>query len=537
MRYLFLLCILCLALTSPLYWACDGDSPPIQTPGAGEGVLRLYGVSPTTLDPALARESDSLQYIVEVFSGLVRFDPDLRLQPDLARSWDRSEDGKVYTFHLREDLRFHDGRQVTAYDFRYSLERACDPATGSQTAPTYLGDIVGVWERLSGQADSISGIKVPDEQTLEITIDAPKEYFLSKLAYPVAFVVDENNLEAGPTWWKQPNGTGPFRLKEWKDDLSIVLERNDLHYDAANTALQEVVYALWAGVPMQMYERGEIDVAGVSLSNIDRVTDPDNPLNDELSVAPGFALSYVGFNASEPPFDDPYVRKAFCHAIDREKIVELVYKDAVREAEGILPPGMPGFNELLRGLEFDVEAAHQLIRESSYGNVTALPAIALTSSGRGYVSNMEAALVDMWDRNLGVDVEVRLWEPEVYPYVVMEEKDEMFSIGWSADYPDPQNFLDVLFHSESQENLGEYDDPQVDRWLEEARVEPDRIERMTKYQLAEQRVVTEAACLPLFFDVSYRLTKPYVKGLPQTPLWIPRLQYVRVETVEAQSAA
>jgi ABC-type transport system substrate-binding protein len=529
-RYRLFYALMALILLTVPWCGCeDGVESPGPLELRGEDTLALYGVSPTTLDPALAREGDSLEYIVEVFSGLVRFNPDLMLEPDLAESWERSGDGRVYTFYLRDGLRFHDGRKVTAHDFKYSLERACDPELGSQTAETYLGDIVGVKDKLAGAADSIEGVTVLSNRLLQITIDGRKEYFLSKLAHPVAFVVDKDNVESGVDWWMQPNGTGPFKLREWQDDVLIVLERNDLHYEADEIELKEVSYALWAGVPMMLYESGEIDVADVSLGDLERVLDPSNPLNKELSVTLGFGLSYVGFNTAEPPFDEVQVRRAFCYAIDKDKIVDLLYKGAVREADGILPPDMPGYNQYLHGLDFDVEKARDAIRESSYGNTSALPPMALTSSGRGYVSGLEGALVDMWSRNLGVEVEVKLWEPEIYPYVIMEEKDELFTMGWLADYPDPQNFLEVLFRTGTRDNFGEYSNAQVDAWLEEAGVEPDFTARMMKYGLAERAIVEEAACLPLFHDVSYTLVKPYVKDLPLTPMWIPRLKYVSIE--------
>jgi ABC-type oligopeptide transport system substrate-binding subunit len=135
----------------------------------------------------------------------------------------------------------------------------------------------------------------------------------------------------------------------------------------------------------------------------------------------------------------------------------------------------------------------------------------------------------MWRRNLGVEVEVRLWEDEVYPYIIAEEKDEMFVNGWAADYPDPENFLDLLFYSGAEDNTGEYSNAMVDTWLERARVEEDGTSRMYMYQYVEQVVVDDAACLPLYFDVSYTLVKPYVRNLPHTPVPIPRLRYVSLE--------
>lgn len=512
--------------------ACGAKQEEVQPSGVlGQGTLTLFGVSPTTLDPAVAagREPDAVQYIAEIFSGLVCFDPDLDLVGDIAERWDRSNDGKTYTFYLRQGVKFHNGREATAYDVKYSLERACDPDTGAQAAESLLGDIVGARERLEGKTDDISGIRVVNDHTLEVTIDAPKEYFLSKLAHPVAFVVDRYNVESGRDWWKNPNGTGPFKLKEWQEEELMVLERNDLYYQEL-PKLKQVVYRIWGGVPMRLYESGEIDVANVSTGDIERVLDPANPLNKELCITAGFGLYYIGFNCTRPPFDDAKVRQAFCHAVDKDKMAELVLKGAVQEADGILPPGMPGYNPYVRGLDFDVDRAKQLIAESRYRDVSNLPPVALTSYGRASVSPLEAALVDMWRRNLGVEVEVRLWQPEVYFYIVMEEKDEMCTLGWSADYPDAQNFLDILFHTGSKDNIGEYSSAQVDVWLEQARTEQDATARVTLYRLAEQTIVNEAACLPLYFDVSYTLVKPYVKNLPLTPLWIPRLKYASIES-------
>ena len=173
--------------------------------------LNLWDQGPLTLDPAISSEMSSQIYVMHIFSGLVRLDSDLKPVPDIADNWSISDDGKTYTFYLRKDVKFQDGRPLTAQDIKYSLERSCNPATGSQTASTYLNDILGASEMISGKADSLSGVTIVDDYTLKITIDAPKVYFLSKLAYPTAFAVDKKNVESGADWWKKPNGTGPVQ--------------------------------------------------------------------------------------------------------------------------------------------------------------------------------------------------------------------------------------------------------------------------------------------------------------------------------------
>jgi len=466
---------------------------------------------------------------MQLFSGLVRLDDKLEPAPDIAERWQVSDDGKTYTFYLRQDAKFHDGREVKAEDFKYSWQRACDPETGSLTAATYLGDIVGVKEMLSGTATEISGIKVIDDYTLQVTIDAPKSYFLSKLTYPTAFVVDIANVQSGGEWWHRPNGTGPFRLTQWEETSLLVLEKNELHHGEV-AEVDFVVFHLWAGVPMNLYETGEIDVAGVSLAYIDKVTDKAGPFYQELKVTPELSFYYIGFNTTKPPFDDANIRRAFSQAIDKDKLSSLVFRDMVQPANGILPPGMPGYNESLAGLEFDVDRAKELIASSEYGDVSDLPPITVTTMGwGGSISSGLEAIIHEWQQNLGVEVKVRQLEPERFLYHLMEEKDEMFYMGWVADYPHPQDFLEVLFHSGADNNHGEYSNPEVDTLLAKAGVEQDRELSLALYQQAEQKLVADAACLPLWFGQNYVLVKPYVKGYDLDPSGIVMLNKVSIQ--------
>ncbi len=499
-------------------------------PSSTGAVLNLYGQDPYTLDPALSSEMTSHEYIMQLFSGLVCFGDNLEPAPDIAKSWQVSDDGMTYTFYLRHDVKFHDGRRLTAEDFKYSWERACNPQTGSLTASTYLGDIVGAGEVLSGATSEISGVKVIDDYTLEVTIDAPKSYFLSKLTYPTTFVVDRADVEEGGEWWRAPNGTGPFRLEQWQESELVVLEKNELYYGEI-AKVNQVVFHLWGGRPVNMYETGEIDVASVYLYYIEKVTDETGPFYLDLEVVPELSFFYVGFNTTKPPFDDANIRRAFSQAIDKDKLVSLMFKDMVQRADGILPPGMPGYNEELVGLDYDVDGAKELIANSSYGDVSALPPITITTMGWGGLISQELeAIVYQWRENLGVEVRVRQIEPERFLYNLMEEKDEMFCTGWIADYPHPQDFLDVLFHSGAEINYGEYSNHEVDALLDSAGVEQDTELSLALYQQAEQKLVEEAACLPLYFGQSYILVKPYVKGCDLNPLGFTKLNEVSVES-------
>ena len=517
-------------LSSLLMVGCQSTAaqgtPALLTEGK---VLNLYGIDPLTLDPAISGDATSHEYIVQLFSGLVRLDAHLEPVPDIAQRWEVSNDGRTYTFYLKRGVSFHNGREVKAEDFKYSWQRAADPATGSATAATYLGDIVGVREVLDGKSQEISGLRVIDDYTLQVTIDAPKSYFLSKLTYPTAFVVDRANVESGSKWWRSPNGTGPFKLRQWEENNRLVLERNELYYDKL-AEIDFAVFHLWGGVPMNMYETGEIDVTSVSLSYIDRVTDQAGPFYRELLITPELSFYYIGFNTTQPPFDDVLIRRAFSQAVDKDKLVSLVFRDMVQGADGILPPGMPGFNQDLSGLSYDVNEAKQLIKESEYGDVSKLPAITITTSGwGGLISSELEAIIDQWRQNLGVEVKVRQLEPERFLYHLRQEKDEMFDMGWVADYPHPQDFLDILFHSGAYNNYGDYSNPDVDTLLEKARVALDEKLSLALYQQAEQKLVEDAASLPLWFGQSYILVKPYIRGYNLNPMGLAMLNEVSIE--------
>ena len=506
------------------------STPPTtttSTPPMG-GTLRLYGADPTTLDPAVSADADSHEYIMQIFSGLVKLDDNLEPAPDIAMTWEISQDNLTFTFHLREDVVFQDGRKVTAADFKYSWERACSPLTGSIVAGTYLGDIQGVRDVIEGKAEEISGVQVVDDNTLKITIDSPKSYFLSKLTYPTAMVVDRFDVAEGGEGWRNPNGTGSFKLKSWQENESLVLERNDKYYGEL-ASLDFVEFQMYSDLPMNLYETGQIDVAGVGVYYIDRITDKAGPFYEELQESPQLSFSWIGLNASQPPFDDVNVRKAFTMAVDKDKIIELSIRNLVQRADGILPPGLPGYNEDLVGLGFDVDKAKELIAASKYGSVDNLPPITLTTSGYGgTISKVLEAIIFQWRENLGVEVMVRQLEPERFVYNLKDEKDNMFDTGWIADYPHPQNFLDVLFHTGAEYNYGEYSNLVIDGLLEEAGIELDIDKSLELYRQAEQMIVDDAAVIPLWFGRNYILVKPYVEGYELNAMGYVMLNKVRI---------
>jgi oligopeptide transport system substrate-binding protein len=511
----------------------DGGTPGQRQDGttSTRADLRLLGGEPLTMDPAIAQETSSGFFIVEVFGGLVTIDRNLQVVPDLAERWEISEDGRVYTFHIRRDALFHNGKQVRAQDFKYSLERALNPRTQSTVAEAYLGDIVGARDMSRGRANSVSGIEVVDDSTLRITIDSPKAYFLAKLTYPTAFVVDQQQIETNPrNWERRPNGTGPYKMINWTLGERIILEANE-RYHLGAPAVKRILFNLAGGSSLTQYENGEVDVAGIGLNDIERVQSPRDPLSREYKTGGELTIWYIGFNTQLPPFDDPKVREAFFRAIDRDRITRVVLKDLYKVANSYMQPGLPGYNENARLPEFNPELARQLLAESKYGSARGLGQVKLTQVGAGASGGSfdVQAMLSMWQENLGVEVTIDNAESAAFFDDLDRGRFQMFFSGWIMDYPDPENIIDLLFHSASRQNHSRYSNPAFDALVEAARTERDVQRRLQMYQEAEQILIKDLPWMPLYFGADHFVVKPYVKGWEPTPILYPRLRYLSIE--------
>jgi len=505
-----------------------GSSAGVDTSPAS-GRLRLASGDPITLDPHIAGDALSAEYIVEIFSGLMTIDPDLNIVPDLAASFEVSDDGTQYTFVLRDDAFFHTGRRVTAEDVKYSIERASSREVASPVALAYLGDIVGVRDHFFGLADDVPGVEVIDERTVRFSLDAPKPYFLAKMTYPTSFVVDQQQIEANPrNWTRKPNGTGPYELQEWRLGERIVLRANERYYGGV-PKVAEVLYELAGGSALTRFENDELDVAPITVNDIERARDPSSDLAPLYTVSPQFTISYIAFNTNVPPFDDVDVRKAFGLAIDRAKVAEVTFNNMLLPATGILPPALPGFTPKDKTYGFDPDAARAALAASKYGSAADLPPVVITEVGGGAEGRIDTqAFLEQWREVLGVNVEIRQTDFATFLADQDAGRLQMFNAGWIMDYPDPEDILDLKFHSESALNDVSYSNPQVDQLLDQARVDRDPEARIQQYQQAEKLIVEDAAWLPLYFSQSHVVVNPAVHGWFEPPMVIPRLRFVEV---------
>ncbi len=478
---------------------------------------------PSSLDPALQTGS-AAGYIGLLYSGLVKLDPNLQVVPDLAENWQVNEDGTVYTFTLRDGLAFADGTKLTTQHIVDSWERAADPDTDSTTARTYLGDILGVNEKLDGDADTISGLEIVDDRTLVVTLDAPKSYFLVKLSYPTSYVLDLNSVDKDDEEWVfSPNPSGPYLLDEFKEGEAMIFMRNDEYHNPV--AIPNVVYlSSRVGSRISLYQSGEVDWVYLGVTDAEQVQDENHELHEDWVSAISMCTSVVQVNNLLPPMDDPNVRLAFALAVDREGLNELLTEGTDPLAYTILPPAMPGHSlaleeERQETAAFNPDAARAALAASSYADD--MPTVVFSASGFGDTERDDLNfMIQDWREVLGVEVEIQLVDPENFSDSVGETQGHFVDYGWCADYPDPENFLDVLYHSGSEFNVAGYENGEIDALLEEARSELDGGTRLALYQQIERMLLEDTAVIPLSNSISDVLVNPKLEGFVLAPIGV-----------------
>jgi oligopeptide transport system substrate-binding protein len=483
-----------------------------------EQTLAMVGDEPNPgdLDPAITLSSNA-DYVGLLFSGLVRMSPDLKIVPALAESWKISDDGLVYTFTLPQLLKFADGKSITAQDVKDSWERACDPKTSSTTARTYLGDIVGAIDRLDGKAAGISGVKVVDDSTLEVTIDDPKPYFLAKLTSPTAAVVDVKSIKNSDWVWT-PNASGPYSLKSHEKDYELVFERNPNYPHKA-----AIPYAVFLGASgssaLNLYQMGALDLLPLSSDQVTEISKPSNAQHADMVSGVSMCTIMLQYKTGNAPTDDAAVRKALSLAIDRTALRTRLGDEKIPIAKGVLPPAMPGYQKDRQAMAYDLQAAKDALGASSYASK--LPTVKLVVAGSADTASQNPlllSLVDSWEKNLGIQVDMEYVDPVSAVASERASKGNVVVFTWCADYADPQNYLDILYHSASDYNVGEVADTELDALVEQARIEADSQKRLELYQQAETRIMDEIYTYPLFNPQVNMLVKPRVKGFVLSPV-------------------
>lgn len=478
---------------------------------------------PLTLDPALKTDIHGIAVVQQLFDGLVQFDADLNVVPSIAESWTASPDGLIWTFHLRRGVKFHNGRAVTAEDFVYSFTRILAPET--QSPHTWLFERVhGAKAFLAGEVDRVAGLRALDDYTLRITLAEPYGPFITMLGIAYAKVVPREEVRrSGKRFGRQPVGTGPFRFVTWTAGEKIILHANE-HYFEGRPFLDALHYHIFPSYNTQeslaAFKQGLLeDSTVVAQERHHLIKDP----RYRFVRKPILVTLFLMINTRGAPLDNVKVRQAINYAINRRFIIETVRQGMVVQARGVLPQGMPGYNPELAAYAYDPQRARELLTAAGYPGGKGLPPLELWSASIAPEALREQAAIKHDLHQVGITVELRTarsWQ-HYEQEIVGKRPQALYRYGWYADFPDPDNFLAVLFHTKSAWNISKYSNPKVNRLLELAQRESAYLKRLQLYRRAEELIMSDAPSVNLLYATFEHVFQPYVQGLALNALGEP----------------
>ncbi len=488
------------------------------------GVYRLpLDIMPTSLDPAYIEDDFGVSVAYQLYDGLVQYGPYLNILPALARDWQIEKQGRVLRFHLREDATFHDGVPVTARDAVFSLQRLCriNPAPSILSHLLY---IVGSEAYRANESDTISGLKALNEYELEIELVEPYAPFLGALAmYQTAIVPQHIVRSQGETMGMSPVGSGPFKFGVWEADALIRLERDPLYY-AGPSYLDTVEYHIYPGAQRN---RVLIDFENGLLEEMPVFGQVRNSLAQKENLQwvhrPSLSLLFYGINTEHPLLHDTRLRRALSFAINRRELLTEVYDDQFEAAHTVLPPGMPAHSRDVPIVEEDLSLARELVSQVRGSDPSADPsapiAVEIVSASQSAFAQAEFEFIKERWQSIGISTSIRyITDWEQFEQYLQSDAMQIFRYSWTADMPDPDNFLRPLFSSSSSVNFSEYSNSTVDALLTEAAATVDEVERAGLYQRIERKVMEEYPIIPLFYLSVDRVYQSWVNGINSSPL-------------------
>ncbi|MEO8513653.1 MAG: ABC transporter substrate-binding protein [Ignavibacteria bacterium] len=515
-----------------------------------------------SLDPVGVNDVVSAHVSHQIYDLLIDLDTSLQLKPMLAKSWDITPDAMTYTFHLRNDVFFQDnacfpggkGRKFTAEDVKYSFNRVLDPRTGSlgfdfyrnyvQGAKEYNEEITkATSENRAPKLLEVSGYKVIDDTTFQIKLTKPFAPFIYYMCLGFAYIVPREAVEKyGKDFFQNPVGTGPFIFQSWTPDLEIVMKRNPNYWDKDEFGnqipyLENVKFRFIKDLSQQLLEfkNGTIDDSyRIPNELFKTIVNDDKTLTPEYSKfivqrKTSLSTQYYGFLTTSKAFSDPKVRQAFNYAIDRDKILKYVMQGSATDPAiyGMVPPVMPNYNAKgIKGFTFDLAKAKQLMSDAGFPGGKGYPEVILNiNEGGGRNTQIAEAIQDML-REIGVTVKLQLLQFAQHLDNIDAGRSDFYRLGWNADYPDPETFLNLFYGKNvpanpkdvSPINSFRYKNPRFDELFEKAISTTDVKERNRLYEEAEQLAVNDAVCLFIFYDEDWRLIQPFVRGYALDPM-------------------
>ncbi|HIY09398.1 MAG TPA: peptide ABC transporter substrate-binding protein [Firmicutes bacterium] len=513
-----------------------------QTPAASGEQKIIFALhnEPDSIDPGITDNTFAIPILFNAFEGLVAYDTENNIVAADAETWEISEDGLTYTFHLRDNLKWSDGTPLTAQDYLYSIKRVITPATGAKYAYMVTDYIKGAAEYYdllgSGTADEAAiaeaeanlGVTAPDDQTLVITLNNTTPYFLGILAMWTYAPVQQATVEAnGDSWTQSPDTficNGPFKVSAMSFGEGVTLVKNENYWDAANVQLEEVEYRyiLDMSTALSAFESGEIDgMMSVPSADLPRL----KAESDSLTIWPAFGTTYYLLNNAVEPLDDPLVRQALNLAIDRTALIDSVMQSTDTPALALVGPGYvvdgedftEGRSDFGLSASGNVEEAQRLLAEAGYPNGEGFPTLRLGYYTDTVVKKVAEAMQQMFKQNLNIDLEITTADWAVYYEQVQAGDYDIAAMGWGADYLHPMSFL-PLFETGSTQNYSNYSNPEYDALVEQARVEPDAQTAMDLMRQAEALMMEDYPFIPVFYRSYPMMMQTYVKGWSRSPL-------------------
>ena len=525
---------LSLLLLPPVSGCGHAPQPP--------GVLRVAQEGdPSTLDPARAYDTGSISFVRVMYRGLVEYDFDAKIQPELAQSYSISPDGKTYRFLLQPNARFWDKTPVKSTDFRCELERALDPVTASDGSSFFTG-ILGAkaWVKARGTKNPIphiKGIECPSARELVIRLTQADATFLSRLTLPFAYAVPEHYInklrrEVGDgkalsdRLSENPLGNGPFKLVSWVHDASLKMTRNPDYFRAGFPKAREldVQFGLSTQLQMMLFEQGALDLLPVSdafAPDFLRLTNSPK-WKPFIQNAPMMDIRYMAMNTEVAPFTDKRVRQAICYAVNRDRIVSFLTGRATK-ARGALPEGIQSYDPKLFSYPYDPAKARKLLKEAGFksGPLQLIYSTAEPWYGKAAQSIQQDLAA------VGIQVEpkgMRYSDLKAIAGTRGPKGGRLVIQGWLQDFPDPSNYLDPLFNGRSitptaSLNRSFYSNPKVNALLDSGLATPNSPARWAKYQQAQRLIVDDAPVVLLHNTQRYVARQPRVEGFRLHPAW------------------
>jgi ABC-type transport system substrate-binding protein len=486
-----------------------------------EGIFRYaMPTNPTTLDPSKVEDGDTIDFLQQVYEGLVAWDETNTVVPKLAEKWEIKDGGTTIVFTLRKDVKFHNGKTMTSEDVKWSLERACNPGVQSPVAGAYMGDIVGLKDVVDGKATEIKGIETPDANTVILKIDKPRPYFLGKFTYLCSAIMPKGDVPADREITKAEEmiGTGPFKVESFEPQKLVKLAAfADYHGGAPKVKGIERPIVLDAISRLNMYKSGDLDLVALERQDVAPLQ-ANEKYKDQIKFFPRPAVWYMGLHTSlYAPFKDKRVRQAVAMAIDKDRIVNKLLGGVNQPANGVLPPGVAGHREKAAVFPYDVAAAKKLLADAGFPDGKGMPPLEIWfRNGRPDAKIVSEAVASQLQENLGIETKIALKEWKFLLEARNKEEIPFFHIRWAADYLDPENFISFFFASYGPENKIGYRNAELDALTSKADSMPDGPERLAMYAKAEDIALQDAVFIPIYFQRDAELIAPRVKGLKES---------------------